>query len=73
MVRNGYDETNGVVVGGETTWVEYWQRHPEFGWPERIASAIFSWGTTDQEMADWFKTNYPEQGKRQFEMRIFDL
>ena len=69
----GYDETEGVIIGGWFVTYEFWRKHPVFGWNELIAKHYFE---NDDEALEWFKENYPvEWGERKnhpIEMRVFD-
>ena len=72
----GYDTTNGVIIGGDHTRVEFWQKHPQFEWQEKVACQYFVWGTSDSQMIAWFAENHPDQYARRqkdpIEMRVFD-
>lgn len=76
MGQWGYDETNGVVIGGFYTNYKFLQRHAIFEFREVVATTFFESGTDDAVVLGWFAENYPENWARRaeqpIEMRVFD-
>ena len=69
MIDNGYDETDGTIIGGFFIRYEFWQKHPVFGWLEKVADEYFE---SDEDAINWFAETHPDEYRRGAEMRVFD-
>jgi hypothetical protein len=64
-----YDDVRGTIIGDVTFPYEFWRKHPDFGWDEKIARGFFR---DDDEAVSWFMVHYPEEYRAGAEMRVFD-
>ena len=63
MGKWGYDDPEGVIIGGYYSKYEFWTDKKEL--------VIRKYFESDDKAIDWFKTNYPAEFKAGLTMKVW--